>query len=737
MGASGRTTIGLFLNTFYGEYVVRVWTGAAKAAAELGIALVSYADDSVDHPDPAVRGRKGLFSFAEPRSLDGIIVLSPSIADRSSKERLANFLDAFSSLPIVHVGVEDVSLTRVVAESYLGMRKLVDHLIELHGRTRIAFVRGPAGVSDAEERYAAYLASLEAHGIPFRASLVRPGDFRRDSGSAAASVLMDAGESFDALVGANDYMALYAMKELQRRGVRVPDDVAVAGFDDFLAARSSVPALCTVRQPTEELGSEAVRLVTAAIRGEAAPAERRSFPTQLTPRRSCGCISFGASEMGTTPSRELLIDAKGYEALAAALGANSEGKFRILLEDAVVAAYDRGTPVSAWQGLVPDLTCRLPSGARWEAERSIIRFLSALQEEIASRALLARIEEETVFDQVSGRLLGNFDAQAVREFLEGELSERDAFFCLSLYTGEQSAEVLFCTDKSLEGAALSPTQLVPGGLSSLPLRSDFLVLSLADREEAIGFFICATQRRQLSFFEVLREHLKGALLGARLVARIRDQNATLERKVEERTSDLAHALDDLRSSNEKLERLSSVDEMTGLYNRRGFFELAGRQFDLAKRRGSDLLLLFADLDSLKQINDTHGHAEGDAAIQTMGDILSRSFRQTDVVARLGGDEFIAMAIDCTMKECGIILDRAHALLDEHNASSGKPYKLSFSVGAAPSTGRLNEGLDGLMAEADSRLYEAKREAKETAQRAGRPAAEGSVSKEAARGRKGQ
>ena len=538
------------------------------------------------------------------------------------------------------------------------------------------------------------------------------GDFRRDSGTVAAARLSDSREEFDALVGANDYMAIYAMQELQRRGIRIPDEVSVAGFDDVLASRSSVPGLCTVRQPMEDLGAEALRLAVSGIGGGNVRAERRSLPTRLIPRRSCGCFTIGAAEVEVPRSRNLIIKADESSVLAQALAENSEGGFRARLEKAVVTAYERGVPISAWQDIARDLTRELPIGVRLDAERSITKFLAVLQDEIASRALLARVEEESVFDQLSSNLLGSSDTEAVRKVLETELSGRSAFFCLSLFTGDETAEVLFSTDKALEGAFFDPRLLVPGGLDSLPLRSDILVFPLADRDEALGFFVCTAQGRQPTFLEALRDQLVGALKRVRLIARISERSDTLEHRVEERTSELSHALAELEATNEKLERLSTIDELTGLYNRRGFFDLAGKQFDIARRRGSFILLIYFDMDSLKLINDLYGHAEGDEAIKAVADLLAKSFRQTDIVARLGGDEFTVLAIDSTIKESIGIIQRMQARLDEHNAHSGKAYAIAFSFGAAPSMGDSNERLEELMSEADARLYEAKRLKKE-------------------------
>jgi diguanylate cyclase (GGDEF)-like protein len=701
--------IGLFLDDFYGEYGSRVWAGAAAAARKLGVTLVTFTDNSINEPSPADHDGKTLFSLASPRTLDALIVLPPSIADNASKRSFSNFLDTFSSLPTIRLGADEASSIRVIVENHGGMRALVDHLIERHGRSRIAFIRGPEGVSDAEARYDAYRASLETHRIPLIPSLVLPGDFQRSAGTAAAARLIETGERFDGLVGTNDYMALYAMKELQRRGIRVPDQVSVAGFDDFLAAKSSVPGLCTVHQPMEELGEEALRLAVSAIRGEASRDERRTLATHLVLRRSCGCLAGDAATTAAREAGEALVDDRTYAALRQAIRDDPEVKFRILLEDSVVAAYDRGTPVSAWQDLAFELAQGLPVDARWDAGRSMLRFLSALQEEIASRSLLAETEEESVFNQLSGRLLGSADTQAIKEVLSTEFaSDRSAFFCLSLYRGEESAWVLCCTDKAREGAVFRPQDLVPGGSDFLPHRSDILAMPLYDQGLGLGFFVCAAEGRKPSFYEALREQLEGAFKGASLVARIREQNVTLELKVEERTRELTNALSKLEATNEKLERLSTVDDLTGLYNRRGFFELSSKQIDLAKRLESTILLIYFDLDSLKMINDRYGHAEGDSAIKAIARVLIESFRKTDIVARLGGDEFTVLAMNCTIEECNAMIKRAEVLLQTQNARYGKPYTLSFSYGAAPSLGQPPRSLAELMAEADDRLYEAKR-----------------------------
>jgi diguanylate cyclase (GGDEF)-like protein len=704
--------IGLFLDNFFGEYQNRVWEGAAKVAAESGIRLISFADDSLTESGADFGNGRRMHDCADPDMFDGIIVLSPPVVDSEAKKRFADFLGRFSSIPSVHVGVDDEKLARVVPENYAGMRDLVDHLIERHGRSRIAFIRGPEGISDAEQRFAAYRASLEAHGIPYRPALVLEGDFNREAGIQAGARLAESGEIFDAVVGANDYMAFYATKELRRRGYRIPDDVSVGGFDDFRAAKSCVPALCTVHQPMYEMGEAAMRLVTSMIRGKSLTPVRLAFPTKLVTRRSCGCISPGSAGDAALFARELLVGDDIYGAIVAALEAGAGSRFRALLEEAVTEAYDRGTPVSAWRGLVNDMIRGLPLREAQRTERGILDFLSALQDEMNDRAMFALLEEESAFDQLSSRLIGSFEEGAIRDFLDAEVSRRCSYLRASVYSGDGDAKIFYSTDKNLIGRVFEPRLLVPGGRSALPERTDILVLPLSARKKRLGFMVCTAEENRPEFFEVLRRHLAGALEGASLVAAVRDYSAALEREVAQRTAELARAVAELKEMNEKLEQKSSIDEMTGLYNRRGFFELAGKQIELAHRRGAEYLLIFIDIDSLKSINDEYGHAEGDAAIKAMADALASSFRQTDVIARIGGDEFTILAVDTSMRECEKMISRANAFVLEYNKRSGKPYKLSFSYGAAAMTTATAHNFDALMAEADARLYAAKRARKE-------------------------
>jgi len=159
---------------------------------------------------------------------------------------------------------------------------------------------------------------------------------------------------------------------------------------------------------------------------------------------------------------------------------------------------------------------------------------------------------------------------------------------------------------------------------------------------------------------------------------------------------------------QKLERLTVTDELTSLHNRRGFVMLAGHEHLLALRQGRGLLLVYADLDGLKRINDELGHDRGDEAIRDFAQVMRKTFRASDVVARLGGDEFAALAFDVADHQSGVVEARMRSAVDAFNERGERPYRLSASVGCALLPPGAHRTLDDLVAEADKKMYERKR-----------------------------
>lgn len=161
----------------------------------------------------------------------------------------------------------------------------------------------------------------------------------------------------------------------------------------------------------------------------------------------------------------------------------------------------------------------------------------------------------------------------------------------------------------------------------------------------------------------------------------------------------------------ELHNLSLLDDLTGLYNRRGFFVLAEQQIRIIERDEGGIFVIVADLDGLKQINDTFGHEVGDLAIKDAANILKETFRGADIIGRIGGDEFAVVASEKNPATIEIIVDRIEKKIESLGRKSKRPYRLSISVGMAHSTTRDSRSIDEILAIADKLMYEQKRDKK--------------------------
>jgi diguanylate cyclase (GGDEF)-like protein len=158
-----------------------------------------------------------------------------------------------------------------------------------------------------------------------------------------------------------------------------------------------------------------------------------------------------------------------------------------------------------------------------------------------------------------------------------------------------------------------------------------------------------------------------------------------------------------------LRSLSLIDDLTGLYNRRGFTDLGEQHLKLARRTARGVAVVFLDLDRFKTINDSLGHHVGDRALQKVADILRATFRRSDIIARLGGDEFAVLALEASGESAEALVDRLRERFREFSESTHESYRLGASIGMARHDGDLRMRLEDLLAEADTGMYREKRD----------------------------
>ncbi len=289
--SSERKTIGVFASQVGRAWGTEFLAGASDAARENNVNLVYFIGGKVSPLVTADQSKIsfGLYDLAKPDQFDGLILTS-DVAYGTGEDELQAFRKAYDALPVATQSVKLDGASIFMPNNAEGMRAMVRHLIEAHSYKRIAFICGIQGQIDADERFQAYRDELKAHDLRFDEELVVNGDFTPESGRAAIHTLLDERRiRFQAVVAANDRMAFGALEALQQRGIRVPDDVAVTGFDDLREAQSTGVPLTTVRQSFHTAGRQALDALLKRINGETIP-HTTFTPTQLLIRWSCGCL---------------------------------------------------------------------------------------------------------------------------------------------------------------------------------------------------------------------------------------------------------------------------------------------------------------------------------------------------------------------------------------------------------------------------------------------------------------
>ena len=193
------------------------------------------------------------------------------------------------------------------------------------------------------------------------------------------------------------------------------------------------------------------------------------------------------------------------------------------------------------------------------------------------------------------------------------------------------------------------------------------------------------------------------------------QTGQLQREHLELLADkLYQKVSELEKANDRLRNLSLTDALTGLNNRRGFMILATGLLKFARRASYSVCLLYIDLDSLKYINDSFGHAAGDAAILQFSRLMTDTFRDSDVIGRLGGDEFVAMIADATESDLASVQSQLQNNVDNYNQRSDSGQSLAFSLGVIRVEPQSTITMEELLSEADAAMYQHKISRRRTA-----------------------
>jgi diguanylate cyclase (GGDEF)-like protein len=675
------TTIGVLSPVTGGLYYGRVLAGINRELDSIAGRIVFIqtldagisSDEVVAAPD-----------FRKPIAwdhLDGVI----SIATGTQRHYLEQLLERGIPVVVASDVVEGLDVPSVVPDNAAGAAAAVEHLIG-HGHTRIGFAANLVQ-SDMRERYVGYRSALAAHGLEPRDEwLFHAPDNGEFGGVEVGRRLLETDLPITALMLATDRNAIGCITALAERGVKVPDDLAIVGFDGIDAGAYSTPTLTTVNQRFEDLGAAAAKLLLAVIDGEPVAGGPSAIPGELLVRESCGCgadrpenadvadtVDFWRAQAAlhldrsrrrerwmreqydigirlldhdlSAPQHLEWLEATGVRAAELALwvGDPESGRVRI------AGAYDRGGQRSADIGATMPVTA-FPTAAlleRSDADPDTVTIVLPVAARGQDFGLLAVVSEVDALS-ASGRETHNQWAALLTTALDQQLLHDQ------LRTSEERYSLwALATNDGLWDWDLVSGQIYYSGRCMQMLGLDYRSVTGPptiwldrvhpdDRDRMhSAMAVGATHARETVEFEHRiqgsDDRYRRVLLRALPVG---PPDAPAVRIVGS-----IHDVEARRQLEEQLRHGALYDEVTGLPNRRLFLERLEAAIALEREDGREYAVAFFDLDGFKQVNDSLGHHAGDHLLAEIGDRLRRRLRRSDIAARFGGDEFAILFHD--------------------------------------------------------------------------------------------
>ena len=751
---SGKLTVGVFIHHLDNDYSKAFLKGTAAAANDLDVNLAIFPGRALDCQLADRRytvyeyQNNVVYSFASSKSMDALIVSAGTIATCVSHEEFKEFLDGYEGLPLLttETKFEGYPCIRL---SGSGIKELVSHLVHEHGRKHIAFVSGPEGNTDADERLNHYKEALAENGLEFDPNLVTYGNFSEYCVDIVSDLIDRNEGKIDAICFANDMMCRGGYKAIESKGLRVGKDIAVTGYDDSEVAATLRPMLTTVRADASKLGYRAVEEAVHMAKGE----KVEDICIDSTPvfRFSCGC-SFQAEQKVTL---DRLDDASVRKAVDNILSEHIQ-RYEVSMRkhDCIkrlhefahkLISYAAGADISVeelfsksyfsrimdsdiWKLVSPEAFLRIMKGIRSAS-------LSACEGDMMGRKLnVLKILEGSM--EVASECIVNMHYTTMNDitfthFLIGNITkdmtiydsdDEKCYFSIvnDLYRAHVDSSFVYTFEEPIIHDPKSEWKLpetillrayndgdklaaVTGEACKLPSsriitnqytpndRNRIMVVSpLFMNEEQYGVIVCEMENEYFTYIYSITPQICSAIKLTNLVAK------------------LESSLDAAQSRNNVLNRMSMIDELTGVYNRRGFYVSANRILKAAENEGRQAAIIFGDLDNLKKVNDTFGHDDGDYAIVSCAEFLKKSLRTTDVVGSIGGDEFAAFAICDDADIIAKLPSRIKGIASKHNEVSDKPYNVTVSIGIYPIICSPELNIQEFMDKADNALYEDKK-----------------------------
>ena len=736
---SKRYNIGLLVAQITDDFSRRLSMGAIEAARAQDVNLIIFPGKyvGVQH----INERYGveyeyqynvLFDIAAEAKLDYLIVAVGTIAYAHNSAYQKSFLDGLRGTPILSLAASIEGYDNLAFDNQTGIREAVDYLAA-HGRKHIGMIAGDLNNAGFMQRYEAYRQALEKNGLAFKDSYMTPCDLDHRCYDEVER-LLDQNPEMDAIVCATDLIAYDVYTVLERRNMRPGEDVAVVGFDDLPGNVRMHPPLASVWADAVQMGKRAVEKVVHVLRG--VPDDVRFIESRFIPRRS----SFRyVNDSGLTAN----IFRASYQELAERIG-------EYLRRRVEGSTLDEGSAA-----LLPPLLEHLN---RYYVEQPVDE--GRVKETMDLLTEAKQLKDDPGLDKM---LYGVYVwlqrhcpvdnvpyVEMLHNFFRAEKESETVASVTRRYEQRRHLDNEFIRDAQMYGSSLNDSYARPlkklnsvgadsafiytlkepivnsyGDLFPTDLEWHFCSYSYGDE-----VFTPPRDKRDMTTPQVFdndylcvnRQHvfIVADLFAADMqygIALLEPRNEDFMEELEIVTYQLSTAVrtldflrrqkklvDELHATNKALEALSRVDELTGVYNRKGFFPAAEALLHDQRYVCQPFMVCFADMDNLKQINDTYGHPEGDFAIQKVAECLRYTLGEEAVIARMGGDEFAALVPAPPHVTVAALNGRKEHFIKRFTDSGEKPFGIGLTMGMFKSVCTTPHELGVALGRADALLY---------------------------------
>ncbi len=699
-----------------------------------------------------------VYDYATLFGADAYILSCGSLSGFENESTFQSFLQRFAARPYVilqeSIPANLLGKTCITIENYSSFCQCIEHLIVVHHFQKIALLAGIAAHPDNVERERAYHDTMKKYGLPISETMIEHGDFSEYS-DYQASLLIDNNPGLEAIVCCNDEMAKGCYRVCTRRGLKVGRDIAITGFDNFSTGRSLMPPLTTISQDTYQMGEMAVMQAISLLEGK--QVDPIKLKTNFLIRRSCGCFPDTVRELFLPDDSSSVADIetvlKNISAdLTNVYSSSEKERSRLLVLEFLqyihnLHSAERGLSVEKYtlaewlQSFVEKY-----GNSTYLLAKRLNDYMLQMPEQVLQIPSMRDLHD--IFSYSQGFLssykasmveksLDDFRAQSwfipelIRDLVEGDIDDGGVFLeVVKRLHAISLNHIYICLLPEPQPITDFESQHMPGDVLLAAYHSDTVVRSfprahmpLISAEDTLrslpdlqhttnmmsfsifsgdmqyGILMCEADATKCSLL-----HVVGLQLG------ILTNYLDVKRREKIITSELYNT----REKNEILNFLNEYDPLCNILNRRGFIERAIRLN--RDNIGKNAVCVFLDLDYLKEINDTFGHAEGDTALIAVSDILRKTVRSNDLVARIGGDEFIGMfLIDAPAQDLKF-RNRLQQAFDHFNDTSGYPYYVEASMGMVCFKCDHELEISTIVNNADQLLYEEKKHRRQSALR---------------------